>query len=90
MKAKFYFLSFFVLFVSIKSFAVTGFSGIWTGWGEWTFDGSGTSCQRVRVIFEENDQALKRVSGFWDCDFVFYGSEFPHSEQGRWSASGGR
>jgi hypothetical protein len=62
------FLSQFVILFSTLSFA--SLQGQWSGWGTWTFDGSGTSCRDMRLSFDESAGALARSSGHFECDVV--------------------
>lgn len=44
-------------------------SGIWTGFGEWTFQGSGTDCN-MSMRYAESEGELKRLGGYFDCGIV--------------------
>lgn len=44
--------------------------GLWTGWGEWTYDGSGTDCPIMQIQFSETKKILKRDKGYFDCQVV--------------------
>lgn len=47
-----------------------GLSGRWLGWGEWTYQGSGTRCDMMTLTFEDSAKALDRKGGYFDCGFV--------------------
>jgi len=47
-----------------------GLSGKWTGWGEWTYQGSGTRCDSMALTFEDASGYLDRKGGYFDCGFV--------------------
>lgn len=60
-----------LLFTFISSSAsAASLHGIWTGWGEWTYDGSGTSCPTMRLRFKETQNFLERTAGYFDCQVV--------------------
>jgi hypothetical protein len=58
-------------------------TGKWTGWGEWTYQGSGTRCDTMWLTFEDGKDALERKGGYFDCGFVAL-----ESEPGRWTKKG--
>lgn len=47
-----------------------GLSGRWLGWGEWTYQGSGTRCDSMTLTFEDAPGYLDRRGGYFDCGFV--------------------
>lgn len=66
---------FLILFTSLGAWAQTaGLQGKWIGWGEWTFDGSGTNCQ-MQMAFSESATELKRTGGYFDCNVVGLASD---------------
>ena len=46
-----------------------GIAGKWIGWGDWTYQGSGTHCD-MNMDFEEGTDYLFRKSGYFDCSVV--------------------
>jgi len=46
-----------------------GLSGKWTGWGEWTYQGSGAHCF-MDMSFEDGAEQLSRMGGYFDCSVV--------------------
>lgn len=52
-----------------------GLTGKWTGWGEWTYQGSGTRCTSMWLAFDDRKDALERKGGYFDCGFVALASE---------------
>ncbi|MCM2266604.1 MAG: hypothetical protein NDI60_02390 [Elusimicrobiales bacterium] len=58
-------------------------AGKWTGWGEWTYQGSGTRCDVMWLIFEDKKDHLERKDGYFDCGFVGLASE-----PARWTKQG--
>ena len=58
-------------------------TGKWTGWGEWTYQGSGTRCESMTLTFEDGNEYLDRKGGYFDCGFVALASE-----PGRWLKRG--
>jgi hypothetical protein len=75
------------LFILISTFAFganAAVSGLWTGTGEWTYQGQGTDCPAMSLRFLETDTEFKRVSGFFDCGIVAL-----HSDPFTWSKVGG-
>lgn len=56
----------FTLVLTTNAFA-SSLQGAWQGWGQWTFDGDGPGCPDMRISFQENAQALKRLGGYFDC-----------------------
>lgn len=77
------FLLFFVMAFAFNFAWADGIHGDWTGWGQWTFEGSGTKCV-MNLQFRESEKTLKRLGGKFDCDFV--GMEIPEME---WTKEGG-
>lgn len=59
-------------------------TGKWTGWGEWTYQGSGTRCDSMTLTFEDGKDHLDRKGGYFDCGFVGLASE-----PGRWTKKNG-
>lgn len=59
-------------------------TGRWTGWGEWTYQGSGTRCTSMWLAFEDGKDYLDRKGGYFDCGFVAL-----DSEPARWTKKGG-
>jgi hypothetical protein len=57
-------------------------TGIWTGFGEWTFQGAGTDCN-MTMQYSENEGELRRVKGFFDCGIVAL-----HSDPLTWTKKG--
>ena len=49
--------------------AAAGIAGKWLGWGEWTYQGSGTHCD-MSMEFEEGADYLFRKGGYFDCSVV--------------------
>lgn len=45
-------------------------TGKWTGWGEWTYQGSGTRCDVMTLVFEDGGKYLDRKGGYFDCGVV--------------------
>ncbi len=58
-------------------------TGKWTGWGEWTYQGSGTRCDAMWLTFDDKQGYLERKGGYFDCGFVGLASE-----PARWTKSG--
>jgi hypothetical protein len=58
-------------------------TGKWTGWGEWTYQGSGTRCDVMWLAFEDGKDYLERKDGYFDCGFVGLASE-----PARWTKKG--
>lgn len=58
-------------------------TGRWTGWGEWTYQGSGTRCDVMWLAFDDKSDSLERKGGYFDCGFVGLASE-----PGRWTKRG--
>lgn len=54
----------------VQASQAASLDGLWTGWGEWTFDGSGTSCPTMQLHFKETQHFLERVKGYFDCQVV--------------------
>lgn len=50
-------------------------AGKWTGWGEWTYQGSGTRCDMMTLTFAEGKDFLERKGGYFDCGVVALASE---------------
>ena len=50
--------------------AAAGLSGKWLGWGDWTYQGSGTHCTSMSLEFEDGADYLFRKSGYFDCSVV--------------------
>lgn len=59
-------------------------TGKWTGWGEWTYQGSGTRCTMMTLTFDDGKDYLDRKGGYFDCGFVAL-----ESEPGRWTKKDG-
>ncbi len=59
-------------------------TGKWTGWGEWTYQGSGTRCTMMTLTFDDGKDYLDRKGGYFDCGFVAL-----ESEPGRWAKKDG-
>jgi hypothetical protein len=59
---------FFVL-VLLSSNAFADIEGKWTGFGEWTFGGTGTSCFMF-MTFKETKTTILREDGYFDCGVV--------------------
>lgn len=59
-------------------------TGKWTGWGEWTYQGSGTRCTMMTLTFDDGRDYLDRKGGYFDCGFVALASE-----PGRWTKKDG-
>jgi len=47
----------------------SGLTGKWLGWGDWTYQGSGTHCD-MSMEFEEGADYLLRKGGYFDCSVV--------------------
>ncbi|MEI7527363.1 MAG: hypothetical protein WCK76_00355 [Elusimicrobiota bacterium] len=47
-----------------------GLGGKWIGWGDWTYQGSGTHCDTMSLEFEDGTDYLFRKSGYFDCGVV--------------------
>ncbi len=45
-------------------------TGRWIGWGEWTYQGSGTRCDVMTLTFEDGKDYLDRKGGYFDCGMV--------------------
>jgi len=58
-------------------------TGKWTGWGEWTYQGSGTRCDVMWLLFDDGKDYLERKDGYFDCGFVGLASE-----PARWTKKG--
>ncbi|MBI5742980.1 MAG: hypothetical protein HY952_00360 [Elusimicrobia bacterium] len=52
-----------------------GLTGKWTGWGEWTYQGSGAHCDVMWLAFDDRKDYLERKGGYFDCGFVGLASE---------------
>ena len=52
----------------------SGLAGKWTGWGEWTYQGSGTRCD-MNLEFEDGPDYLFRKSGYFDCSVAALASD---------------
>jgi len=50
-------------------------TGRWIGWGEWTYQGSGTRCDVMTLTFEDGKDYLDRKGGYFDCGVVALASE---------------
>ncbi len=59
-------------------------TGKWTGWGEWTYQGSGARCDMMTLTFDDGADYLYRKGGYFDCGFVAL-----DSEPARWTKKGG-
>jgi hypothetical protein len=57
-----------LMFASFHAHADIGET--WTGWADWTFDGTSTRCPVAKFQFTESATELSRVSGGIDCDAV--------------------
>ena len=61
------------LFLSLVGFKAnaepSGIAGRWTGWGLWTYRGSGTNCN-MTMGFSESDAEFHRLGGVFDCNVV--------------------
>lgn len=71
------FLLFCVMVLAFNSVWAAGIHGDWTGWGQWSFEGSGTRCV-MNLQFRDSERTLKRLGGKFDCDFV--AMEIPEME----------
>lgn len=49
--------------------ALGSLNGEWTGWGIWSFDGSGVNCN-MTLRFSENENQLVRHGGYFECNVV--------------------
>jgi len=56
-------------FVLLSSTAFANLDGQWSGWGEWTFQGSGAHCYTF-LSFNETNSSLKRNESVFDCDYA--------------------
>ncbi|MES3037656.1 MAG: hypothetical protein V4736_07085 [Bdellovibrionota bacterium] len=72
-----------LVFVSFAQADLSGVAGDWRGWGQWTFQGSGTDCFPMDISFKETDGQLSRVKGFFECSVVAL-----HSDPLVWEKSG--
>jgi hypothetical protein len=72
-----------ILLSGAVSWADSRAAGKWTGWGIWTYDGSGTNCNMV-IQFSETDGEFKRDGGTFDCNIVAL-----YSDPLTWKKSGG-
>ena len=52
-----------------SSGSVSGVAGRWTGWGLWTYGGSGTNCN-MTMGFSESEAEFHRLGGVFDCNIV--------------------
>ncbi len=59
-----------LLFLVASSVSYANVSGAWTGWGEWTYEGSGVHCDSMKLNFIESDNKLTRTGGYFDCQIV--------------------
>ncbi len=64
--------TFFALttFIFTLQASAASIQGIWTGWGEWNYDGSGTGCPTMQLQFKESKSVLERTRGYFDCQVV--------------------
>lgn len=53
-----------------SSMSFADVSGKWTGWGDWTYEGSGTHCDTMTMGFVETATKLTRTGGYFDCQVV--------------------
>lgn len=58
----------FTLLLTSSAFA--NITGHWSGWGDWTYEGSGTHCYSMKLDLEETDGLLTRHGGYFDCQIV--------------------
>ena len=61
------FFGFLILISTTLSFA--GVGGNWQGWGEWSYDGSGSPCD-MKISFNETSKSFSRTSGYFDCSII--------------------
>ncbi len=59
---------------SRRASAPAGLTGKWLGWGEWTYQGSGTRCD-MSLEFEDGAAYLFRKGGYFDCSVVGLATE---------------
>ena len=52
------------------SISMANITGQWTGWGDWTYQGSGTHCDSMKLNYIETDTKLVRKPGYFDCQVV--------------------
>ncbi len=70
MKRQYWLMALVILVSSAMSVsAKADVSGIWRGYGEWTYEGSSVPCQ-MAIQYEETATVLKRVKGFFNCSLV--------------------
>lgn len=59
-----------LLALTICSVSFANITGEWSGWGDWTYEGSGTHCSPMTLSFEESAGLLVRHGGYFDCQIV--------------------
>lgn len=59
-----------IVFLVWSSMSFANISGNWTGWGTWTYEGSGTHCDSMTLGFVETKDKLTRTGGYFDCQVV--------------------
>lgn len=59
----------FILILGFQCGAFANVAGDWTGWGDWTYEGTGDHCQ-VQMSFQQTTQTLTREKASFVCNIV--------------------